>query len=146
MTPELRVEVVGLPAPQGSKRHVGRGILVESSKNVAPWRDSVAYATREAMRAASWVTLDEPCAVAIDFYLPRPASAPKSRTEPDRKPDIDKLIRSTLDALTTAGAIADDARIVNIGAGKHYAGPLHPGVGAEIYVLALGPSRKDTPA
>ena len=28
-------------APQGSKRHVGRGIMIESSKRVKPWRDAV---------------------------------------------------------------------------------------------------------
>jgi crossover junction endodeoxyribonuclease RusA len=28
--------VPGKPAPQGSKRHVGRGIMVESSNHVAP--------------------------------------------------------------------------------------------------------------
>ncbi len=35
----------------------------------------------------------------------RPVSAPKRCTRPDRRPDLDKLVRSTLDALTTAGAI-----------------------------------------
>ena len=30
------------PAPQGSKRHVGRGVMVESCKNVKPWRLLVA--------------------------------------------------------------------------------------------------------
>lgn len=30
------------PAPQGSKRHVGKGVMVESCKNVKPWRLLVA--------------------------------------------------------------------------------------------------------
>lgn len=39
--------------------------------------------------------------------------APKRRkTFPSRKPDIDKLLRSTLDALTEAGVFTDDARVV----------------------------------
>lgn len=29
--------VIGLPAPQGSKKHVGHGVMVESSKKVKPW-------------------------------------------------------------------------------------------------------------
>ncbi len=41
-------------------------------------------------------------------------SAPKRRTRPDRRPDLGKLVRSTLDELTTAGAIDDDARVVEI--------------------------------
>ena len=35
---ELRIR---LPAPQGSKKHVGRGILVESSTKVKPWRQDI---------------------------------------------------------------------------------------------------------
>ena len=37
----LRINVLGTPAPQGSKRHVGRGIMVESSRLVGPWREAV---------------------------------------------------------------------------------------------------------
>jgi hypothetical protein len=43
-----------------------------------------------------------------------PASGPKTRTRPDRRPDLDKLVRSTLDALTTAGTIEVDARIAEM--------------------------------
>lgn len=117
----LSFDVVGLPAPQGSKRHVGRGVLVESSRLVAPWRDSVAYACRAAIAEAGWQTLDEACVASVWFYLPRPKSAPKRRIWPDRKPDIDKLARSTLDALGTAGAYTDDARVVSLRLTKVYA-------------------------
>lgn len=48
-------------------------------------------------------------------------TTPKRRTRPDCRPDLDKPVRSTLDALTTAGAIDDDARVVEINARKHYA-------------------------
>jgi Holliday junction resolvase RusA-like endonuclease len=109
--------VHGDPAPQGSKRFVGvakstgRGILVESSKRVAPWRQDVVAAAREAMQG--FATFDGPLKVKMVFTLPKPASAPKrKRTWPNRKPDCSKLCRSTEDALVTAGAIADDARIV----------------------------------
>ena len=44
---EIFIPVLGLPAAQGSKKHVGRGILVESSKKVAPWRQDVRYAAVE---------------------------------------------------------------------------------------------------
>jgi Holliday junction resolvase RusA-like endonuclease len=40
------------------------------------------------------------------FTLKKPRSAPKRRPSwPDRRPDIDKLLRSTFDALVSAGAI-----------------------------------------
>jgi Holliday junction resolvase RusA-like endonuclease len=36
-------------------------------------------------------------------------------------PDVDKLLRSTLDALTTAEVIVDDSRVVAVWAVKKYA-------------------------
>lgn len=70
------------------------------------------------------------------FYLRRPPSAPKSRQYPDRKPDLDKLIRSTLDALVIGGVIEDDARIIAIRAGKVYARTRPTGALIEINSLA----------
>lgn len=116
---ELRFFIVGTPAPQGSKRHVGGGRMIESSKAVGPWRSAVAWQTAAAITGG----LDVPVEVDLDFYLPRPKSAPKSRIWPDRKPDLDKLIRSTLDGLVEAGALADDARVQSVRAQKLYAGP-----------------------
>jgi crossover junction endodeoxyribonuclease RusA len=43
--------VPGKPAPRGSKRHVGRGIMVDSSREVGPWRERVALAAHNAMAA-----------------------------------------------------------------------------------------------
>jgi Holliday junction resolvase RusA-like endonuclease len=110
--PAFTLVVFGRPAPQGSKRHVGRGIMVESSKHVRPWRDAV-RGEAQAWTAAGHVPLDGPLRVEMVFTLPKPASAPKRRrTWPDRTPDLSKLCRSTEDALKDAGVIADDARIV----------------------------------
>lgn len=105
--------VYGIPAPQGSKSfkgiRAGHAIMVESSKKVKPWRklvESVAAATKAE-------TLDGPLAARMVFTMPKPKSAPKRRqTWPDRTPDLSKLVRSTEDAIVTAGLIADDARIV----------------------------------
>ena len=76
MTP-ITLTVRGLPAPQGSKRHIGRGVMVESSKRVKPWRDAAG--------------------------------------------DIDKLTRSTLDALVSAGMLADDSQVCHLVAERVYA-------------------------
>jgi Holliday junction resolvase RusA-like endonuclease len=107
----LVITVYGAPAPQGSKRHVGQGVMIESSKFVKPWRQDVVAAARAVVGSAA--PLDGPLSVRMVFTLPKPASAPKRRRLwPNRKPDVSKLARSTEDALVTAGAIADDARIV----------------------------------
>lgn len=117
--------VVGLPAPQGSKRAVGRNaagrtLLVESSKKVAPWRQDVTAAAVDARTADS--PLDGPLALVVTFTMPRPKSAPKARIWPDRTPDLSKLVRSTEDAITAAGLWTDDARVVVTVATKVYAG------------------------
>ncbi len=96
----ITIVVYGEPAPQGSKRFVGvragRGVMVESSKKVKPWRQDVA-----AVR------------VKMVFTVRKPLSAPKRRrTYPSAKPDLSKLARATEDALTTAGIWEDDARVV----------------------------------
>ena len=86
--------VYGLPAPQGSKRHVGRGIMVESSKAVKPWREAVKWAALEAR--AGRPPMDGPIAAQIIFTLPKPKSAPKrTRTWPDRRPPTRPTSRST---------------------------------------------------
>lgn len=131
--PVLDVSVVGVPAPQGSKRHVGGGIMIESSAAVMPWRDSVAIAVYAKVCELGWEPLDEATHVAIEFYLPRPPSVPKKRVKPDRLPDLDKLTRATLDALATAKAFTNDARVVTLDLDKSYARP-NQATGARIIV------------
>ena len=77
--PLITITAYGLPAPQGSKRHVGRGVMVESSKHVKPWREAVKTAAIDARAPMYWVPLDEPLAVSMVFTMPKPASAPKRR-------------------------------------------------------------------
>ncbi|MBC6464284.1 RusA family crossover junction endodeoxyribonuclease [Actinomadura alba] len=123
--------VLGTPAPQGSKRHVGNGVMIESSKKVKPWREAVKHAAGELITdpgAPGRITtigfpLDGPLLLEICFTLHRPKSAPKKRHRPDRMPDLSKLIRSTEDALTDAGVWADDARVVGVSARKVYPHP-----------------------
>lgn len=117
--------VPGTPAPQGSKRHVGRGILVESSTAVGPWRERVALAVHQ----AGWQPLAGPVAVDLTFVMPRPKSAPKRSTPPaTKRPDIDKLTRAILDAISGIGFV-DDAQVIELHANKRLADPgCQPGV------------------
>lgn len=136
MTPEravrsVEIRVVGLPAPQGSKRLIGhtkagRGILVESSAKVKPWREAVKYAALEVFNPEAYpheCRINGAVDVEMVFTLPKPKSAPKTRrTWPNKKPDLSKLIRSTEDALTDAGVWEDDARVVRCVAAKVFPG------------------------
>lgn len=120
MNPLIEIVVRGIPGPQGSKRHVGGGRMIESSKKVKPWREAVVSAAVEARADAA--TLTGPLAVEMVFTLTRPKSHYRTGrnahllrddapARPASKPDTSKLLRSTEDALTTAGVYRDDALI-----------------------------------
>lgn len=123
-----RFFVPGTPAPQGSKRYVGHRanrygpdptkrlpVLVESSAKVAPWRSVVAQVAALKCRGID----DGPVSVEVDFVLHRPKSLPRRIRHMIKKPDLDKLVRSTLDALSGV-AYPDDNRVVRIVATKRY--------------------------
>ncbi|OPZ75568.1 MAG: Crossover junction endodeoxyribonuclease RusA [Actinobacteria bacterium ADurb.Bin444] len=124
------ITIPGIPAPQGSKRHVGGGRMIESSKAVRPYRDSIMTIARD----AGWHTdpiLTGPVRVNIIFRMPRPAShygtgrnAGKLKNNApiyhDKTKDVDKLCRSVLDALTQAGVWKDDGQVAHLSAIKVY--------------------------
>lgn len=114
--------VPGTAAPQGSKRHVGHGRMIESSKAVGPWRERVALVAHQTMRdPGPHELITGPVTVAINFVLHRPVSTPKRRTPPAvKKPDLDKLVRAILDAITGI-VIADDSQVINLVASKELA-------------------------
>ena len=129
----LTFHVVGVAAAQGSKKYVGHGRMVESSKAVGPWRESVRAAALAAM-GDDWTPLDGPLHVAIAFHLPRPKGhygtgrnagvvKPSAPRYPAGKPDIDKLTRAILDAVTSAGAWRDDSQVVQLRANKVWSEP-----------------------
>jgi len=107
----ITLTVYGRPAPQGSKRHVGNGRMIEMSKHVGNWRDDVRTAALIALTGQAAEPLDGPLTVRMVFTIARPAAA-KKRLAPHTMPDLSKLARATEDALTSAGLWADDARVV----------------------------------
>ena len=146
--------VRGLPAAQGSKSFKGmnaqgRAILAESSKAVKPWRQDVVNAAADAIEEAEgFQTFTGPVHLIIEFYMPRPTGAPKTRrTVPKSAPDLSKLIRSTEDAMTTAGVWADDSLVIDMTVRERYAVTEDTlrlrhemrGAGARVTVIELDP-------
>ena len=132
----VTVAVDGHPAPQGSKRHVGNGRMIEASKRLAPWRNAVAAATRAVMRGR--LPFVGPVAITLEFVMPRPMSTPKRLPTPPaiKRPDLDKLARGCLDAIT-GSAIADDSQAIDLRATKRIAEiGERPGVVIEITDLS----------
>ncbi|MBM4419809.1 MAG: RusA family crossover junction endodeoxyribonuclease [Chloroflexi bacterium] len=141
-------QVSGVPAPQGSKTGIvvgDRAVVVEGKgagrDRFRQWRSDV----RHACDAAIDTPIEGPVHVDINFYMPRPKShyrtgrnahllrdqAPGWHTS---KPDIDKLARAVLDAIT-GSAIHDDSQVARMRVGKQYADDRR--VGATITVDQL---------
>lgn len=145
----LSFTVPGIAAPQGSKRHVGRGIMVESSKALPAWRDHVTQIARAAVvdglffpLAGTAVNLD------LTFRLPRPKSHYRTGKHAgelkfdcpvfvQKTPDLSKLIRAVEDALTQAGVWVDDSQVATIHARKVYADGRGPGCDVTVQTLPV---------
>lgn len=129
----MRIVVRGIPAAQGSKRHVGGGRMIESSRAVGPWREAVRAETQRAMNGDG--PFGGPVQVELIFLLPRPKSLPKRVVEHAKRPDLDKLIRAVLDGLTAGGAWDDDAQVTYLKACKEYAVAESPGCMIDLYAM-----------
>lgn len=126
--------VLGLPRPQGSvmafmaggKPRVAQGGSKTSRQALSSWREAVAAEGRlwRADRPA-FATLEGPLQIKLTFRLQRPKSHPKTRrTWPTGKNsgDLDKLVRSALDALTGV-LFGDDSQVIGIVTSKDWGDP-----------------------
>lgn len=149
----LEFTVLGTPAPQGSKRPFvrgGRAVLVEERRDsINLWRGDVVRAAIDA-RNDPWTgrthdngapLFDGPVFVTVEFRFTRPKNHYRTGRNahllrdaaplfPAGMPDVDKLQRSTFDAITTAGVWKDDCQVVDVHATKRYA----PAPGATIRI------------
>lgn len=133
----VRFQVPGIPISQGSKNPWGG----ETSKQLKPWRATIALIAREAMHELG--PFRGAVGIECDFLFPRPkhhfgtgrnAGKLKSNTPLDvtRKPDLDKLQRALFDALTGI-CYVDDAQVARVNATKMYSE--HPGVRVTLWQM-----------
>jgi len=107
----------------------GHTLIPTNKKTLDPWRELVALGCRgfiqQGIKFGPGVAID----VDLTFYLPRPKSVSvTARPLPTVKPDVDKLERAVLDAMTMSGVIADDAQITDTSTRKRYADDTRPGL------------------
>lgn len=150
VTTTLSITAYGTPTPQGSKQIV-RGILVDANRaRLRTWREDVKQAALEALDTnTSWDRDAVAVLGSFTFQFNRPknhfvagdparplkANAPRLHVQ---RPDLDKLLRSTWDALTDAGVVWDDCRIAQAFAAKVYVNG-HDRPGATITLTAVKP-------
>lgn len=149
-------DVLGTPAPKGSSRPMlnrKTGIAFSfaggspvTERKIKAWSTAVREMSLETIgERAEPVYVREPLSVEIVFRMVRPMGhwgkgrnagriSDKAPIAPMGKPDIDKLVRTTLDAMTGL-VFDDDSRIARLVATKEWAMPGHEG--ARIVVSAL---------
>ena len=137
----FKFSVNGLEAaPQGSKKYIGKGRMIEVSKRVKPWRELV---KREASKIKQ-PPIKGACYVEATFRFKRPKAhyytngslrtgSPRNVTI--RRNDLDKLVRSSLDALSGI-TFVDDSLVTILTAKKRYCEEGEE-VGADILVVEL---------
>ena len=118
--------IPGIPRPQGSKKAFiinKRAVLVDASVDNKSWRKTV---TNHIENSPKFHQIKGAVNVTFIFNMPRAASNTKKQMI--QKPDVDKLIRSCLDAMTDSAIIEDDCRVVSLSAQKLWADDNEPGV------------------
>lgn len=122
----LVFRVNGLPVAKGSTRAFlpkgsVRPIITSTSRNLKSWEQIIRLTSSAAADAAKWRVpgRDIPIGVSVSVALPRPKSLPRKQESHTKKPDLDKLVRAVLDALTGIG-YEDDSQVVMLDAVKEY--------------------------
>jgi Holliday junction resolvase RusA-like endonuclease len=112
------VFVDGVPKPQPRPRMTRQGRVYTPSTADA-WKDAVKTAFTRRLKPKIGI----PVYLSVHFYLPCPKRVKPGAARPPHtgKPDIDNLLKSTMDALTVAGVWEDDAQVIQTAAEKHYA-------------------------
>lgn len=100
-----------------------RAILTSDNPELKKYRREVEQAAKKALQYAGadgvMAGKHVPVEIKLEFIFERPPSVSKRRVYPVVKPDIDKILRSTLDALTGC-VYEDDAQVVSVTTGKRY--------------------------
>jgi len=112
-TVTIAFSVEGKPIQQGSMRAFNNRIVHNKTKELMEWRSRVG----QAAHVAGCTPIDGAITITMRFRYQRPRSV--TRTQPTVPPDLDKQIRSILDALTGI-AYKDDSQVVEITATKEY--------------------------
>jgi crossover junction endodeoxyribonuclease RusA len=126
------------PQPQGSAKAFVKGkhaVVTSDNAKLKPFRNEVTavvlQACRDVGRETPLAAKHVPVIMYLDFVFNRPPSIPKKRYEMVVKPDIDKLARATLDALTGV-AFEDDAQVTALHVTKRYGSPERVEIGFNV--------------
>ena len=130
MTRTLQFFVAGVPIPKGSTKSFAikskktgkyRAVTTAANNKTKPWQQEIAFAAaREKQLSKVRDLWGGPITLTIHFGMKKPVRHPKRHSIPHiTKPDLDKLERTVLDALTDV-VYFDDAQVNEVHKRKEY--------------------------
>lgn len=134
--------VAGDPETKGSTRsfrvrNSDRIVTTSDNPRLKNWEARVALGAQRIAEEKGWKPEPWPAyyTVALHFFLKRPG-APKYVTRPAKRPDLDKLTRAVLDAISGI-LYADDGQVVSIEAEKLFYGGenVHGSPGLQVNII-----------
>lgn len=134
---EITVRMAGIP--QGShkafivktKSGMNRAVVTNSNK-ASLYEERIAIAEEYTHAEGERYDSKTPIALTIEFGYIKPKSKPKKVKHMTVKPDIDKLTRAVLDALTGV-AYEDDSQVVSLDVRKIYSESEYIKIGVNVY-------------
>lgn len=132
---KIQFIVLGKPQPKGSTRSFGfrrkdgsiGAKTTSANPELRPWASAFSWEAKAAMGDLAKAPRSSDIAVTLRFSLARPKGhfnkkgelLPSAPQRPLTKPDLDKLTRAALDAMT--GIVwSDDSQVTDIDARKDY--------------------------
>ena len=103
----------GVPVPQGSMKVINGRVLHSQGSALAVWRSTIGFHAKLAGAKPSEGAME----IQMVFIMPKPKTV--KRAYPTVAPDLDKLVRAVLDALTGI-CYLDDSQVTDIRASKVY--------------------------
>jgi Holliday junction resolvase RusA-like endonuclease len=144
---EFSFTIFGVAQPQGSTRaFLPRGwtrpVLTTDNAKLKPWRQQLAQTAMVTMHdcGAKMAARGVPISITLTFYFDKPKSERKAAQYKTTKPDLDKLLRAVLDALTGI-AYADDSQVTECRVAKIFGSPAR----LEVHVSKLAEGVPKTP-
>lgn len=119
---ELTVRVHGRPAPEGSHEVGQHGYVMHSSNYLPAWRHAVNRDVRRALLDAGYRKADMPLIPnprpvylhRLEFLVGPDQCRAAGTDEPTGTPDVDKLVRATIDGIAAARVFANDSQVTRI--------------------------------
>ena len=133
MSKQVKFQIIGQPVAKGRPRVSMRGQYPHAytPKKTAQWEEFVRFQSLQYKPPGLPPTC--PIEMSLTFWMPRPKSLPKRVWYHVKRPDVDNLIKSVMDALEGI-FYANDSQIYKLNVEKKYADNITSLVGVDVEI------------